>query len=679
MHDVDTYAGFAEAAADTSDFEFIARQFSAVLDDPEALLDAATRSLVLASVGRALMELHDMAGGRRTAAAGDGDSMADGDSPAEMAEPEDRAEAALAAGDWASLRACAEAISARWPEREEGWRMAALAAQEAGSADEGARTLGELRCRFPVFVGRLRESAWTAYHAGALPLAILLWRLGRDCFADEPEMPHGLALALRAAGRIRESDAVLAAALAQFPRRLALRTEQGWNALKRDDWAAAKVIWGEVLMRDPEALGAWHASSIALYRGGEAAAAEQLLAEGMSRFPDHSLLAREHAGMAAARGDWGEAARRWTAVRARFPSEPDGYVAGGDCLLRAGRALYADRVSTAAVERWPDHAEAAVLQVRAAILAHDGEAAQARASAALLRFPGLAELHALAVEAALRRGELVEAQMLAQAGLAVCPGDVGIMAASAKVRAQIAAARPDAAPGALASAAAGQILEKSTDADPADAALMMGFESLGENCEFGIVQRQFGAEPLGLFRFVGVSAAQVAAALDDDLRGIGDPEFTYLHAAANGELLVRDRRYFMTAHTFQQADTIDVDRLLAGQCRRLRFLARKFRDDLGEMVKVFVFRATLPLADAQVVALHRALRRHGPAVLLCVRTVFGAEGEPAAGSVLMLREGLLVGHVGRLGQLADGTANSDFDAWLALCREVARRVAGGLG
>lgn len=38
-----------------------------------------------------------------------------------------------------------------------------------------------------------------------------------------------------------------------------------------------------------------------------------------------------------------------------------------------------------------------------------------------------------------------------------------------------------------------------TDMLPSE--LVARFESLGDNCEFGLVQRHFGAEPVGVFRF----------------------------------------------------------------------------------------------------------------------------------------------------------------------------------
>jgi len=49
--------------------------------------------------------------------------------------------------------------------------------------------------------------------------------------------------------------------------------------------------------------------------------------------------------------------------------------------------------------------------------------------------------------------------------------------------------------------------------------LMYRFESLGDNCEFGLVQRRCGAEPLGLFRFASIGTEQVARALEAGLEG----------------------------------------------------------------------------------------------------------------------------------------------------------------
>ena len=53
--------------------------------------------------------------------------------------------------------------------------------------------------------------------------------------------------------------------------------------------------------------------------------------------------------------------------------------------------------------------------------------------------------------------------------------------------------------------------------------LMRQVESLGINCELGLVQRHCLAEPLGLFRFAYTPLEGLVAALHQDFAGIGDP------------------------------------------------------------------------------------------------------------------------------------------------------------
>ena len=56
-----------------------------------------------------------------------------------------------------------------------------------------------------------------------------------------------------------------------------------------------------------------------------------------------------------------------------------------------------------------------------------------------------------------------------------------------------------------------------------DRDLMMGFESLGDDCEFGFAQRGSGAEPLSLLRFGGIRLHRLHEALETRFAGIDDP------------------------------------------------------------------------------------------------------------------------------------------------------------
>ena len=54
--------------------------------------------------------------------------------------------------------------------------------------------------------------------------------------------------------------------------------------------------------------------------------------------------------------------------------------------------------------------------------------------------------------------------------------------------------------------------------------LMLRFESLGQNCEFGLVQRRCGSEPLGLLRFASTPLPHLLAAFEGGFEGLGGPD-----------------------------------------------------------------------------------------------------------------------------------------------------------
>ena len=80
---------------------------------------------------------------------------------------------------------------------------------------------------------------------------------------------------------------------------------------------------------------------------------------------------------------------------------------------------------------------------------------------------------------------------------------------------------------------------------------MQGFESLGDNCEFGLLQRRCGAEPLGLLRFANLELRPELLGLESGFDAIGDldeMEF-WLSDGSKREYVVRDRRHALVFHT----------------------------------------------------------------------------------------------------------------------------------
>ncbi len=219
-------------------------------------------------------------------------------------------------------------------------------------------------------------------------------------------------------------------------------------------------------------------------------------------------------------------------------------------------------------------------------------------------------------------------------------------------------------------------LERETGVAAAD--YMLGFESLGDNCEFGLVQRLCGAEPLGLLRFASISLPNLLRALESRFDALGDPKNLTLSiaGAVAREYMVRDHAYGLYYHSWKKAGTIDPQVFVAQQAGRLHLLRRKLIEDLTEARKIFVWKRNEHTTEAEARALHAALRAYGPNTLLWVTA-----SDPAVvpGAVEQIAPGLIHATTDRFAPYTDAN-DLTLDLWLSLCvkadrmREAARAV-----
>jgi hypothetical protein len=204
-----------------------------------------------------------------------------------------------------------------------------------------------------------------------------------------------------------------------------------------------------------------------------------------------------------------------------------------------------------------------------------------------------------------------------------------------------------------------------------DTELVQQFESLGDNCEFGLVQRFVGAEPLGFFRFNYASLPALKEMLDTEFRDLDcaeDIELVRAAAEPDAELIVRNKRFHYRYHTFRH--DLDAGPVRAQQLRVISFLKDKLISDLRAGEKIFVRRGAHSVE--QVGDLVRRLRRYGPATLLWV--VPEDEANPA-GTVRVLDPGLLQGFMDRLAPPQEAYDLSP--VWVTVCRGAyALRVGG---
>jgi len=205
--------------------------------------------------------------------------------------------------------------------------------------------------------------------------------------------------------------------------------------------------------------------------------------------------------------------------------------------------------------------------------------------------------------------------------------------------------------------------------------LMSKFESLGQNCEFGLVQRRCQAEPLGLLRFSSTPLPKLLDALEARFEGMGTPASIRVEVSSNGrEYMINDSRFGFLYHAFVDTGAMSLEDLLRREIKRVPFLINKLLEDLEAGEKTFVFKGMGAVEEEEVFPLAMALRKYGPNTLLFINL---ADATHRAGTVEVRAPGFLIGYLDRFAPSEDA-ANFELAQWVRVCRQAYRfRLAAG--
>jgi hypothetical protein len=195
--------------------------------------------------------------------------------------------------------------------------------------------------------------------------------------------------------------------------------------------------------------------------------------------------------------------------------------------------------------------------------------------------------------------------------------------------------------------------------------LMLAFESLGQNCEFGLVQRKCGVEPLDLLRFTSTSIDSLLRALDSRFEGIDAPGNISLQLkdGERREFMAYEGTYGLSYSTFRYAGEIEESALATLETKKVSFLKRKILEDLETGNRIFVWQNNGITPEPQILALYDRLSRYGRNRLLCVVTQDDTHPD---GTVQLLKEGLLKGYIGEFAPAANVPLVATAP-WLKIC------------
>jgi hypothetical protein len=205
--------------------------------------------------------------------------------------------------------------------------------------------------------------------------------------------------------------------------------------------------------------------------------------------------------------------------------------------------------------------------------------------------------------------------------------------------------------------------------------LLEKFESLGDNCEFGFLQRKFGLEPGGLLRWAISSPSALSLGLGDRFANT----FLFDNLLPSADDMVRDNAYGIYFHSMMRSNMRDGVRefrdnvekrqaIYKDEYEKIRYLTSKLIEQLEDATKIFVYKRNSGVSCEAIVDLKNKLTNFNSRCVLFVVSQ-NMSGVPV-GHVSEHSPGLLIGAIDRFAPY-ERADDISADVWLELCEKAA--------
>jgi hypothetical protein len=156
--------------------------------------------------------------------------------------------------------------------------------------------------------------------------------------------------------------------------------------------------------------------------------------------------------------------------------------------------------------------------------------------------------------------------------------------------------------------------------------LMLGFCSLGDNCEFAFAQKKLGAEPLDLLGWANTPTNILLKLLRSRFIDIGDPYQLKVYTSSVGEYFVKHTGYDFAWHAFERIGpdgNPTATQIRDKAAKRMTFLSQKLIRDLKDANKIFVVKFIVDMTKENALEVVDAIHTYGPSTLM-----YATQGSP---------------------------------------------------
>lgn len=200
--------------------------------------------------------------------------------------------------------------------------------------------------------------------------------------------------------------------------------------------------------------------------------------------------------------------------------------------------------------------------------------------------------------------------------------------------------------------------------------VLENFVSIGDNCEFGLVQRHYGAEPLDLLRWFATPIDKLIHLLERKFENFSSENNLEIIQEID-EYVAHEKYYGLIGHTFIDPKTIPKNDFFIEFRSRMIFLKNKLIEDLESADRIFVYKANSGVTDDDAIKLFLAIRQYGNGNLLVLRV---PNENRRVGTVEEFIRGLYIGYVESFAPYEEAT-NISPASWFAVARRTIKMIS----